>query len=124
MAEAFLNQLGQGRFETQSAGLELGVLNPLVVESMKEVGLDISHHKTKSVAQMIKSGQTFDYVITVCDETSAERCPVFPGPTKCLHWSFPDPSQFTGTKEEKLQKIAQVREAVKTKIAFWINALR
>ncbi|MGH7953493.1 MAG: arsenate reductase ArsC [Limisphaerales bacterium] len=78
MAEAFLNQICGDEFEAHSAGLEPGKLNPIVVEAMKEVGIDISGNQTKAVFDMFKSGKMFSYVITVCDETSAERCPIFP----------------------------------------------
>ena len=77
MAEAFLNLICPDYFETRSAGLEPGVLNPLAVEAMREVGVDISGKNTQSVFDVFKSGQFFPYVITVCDETSAERCPIF-----------------------------------------------
>ncbi len=76
MAEAFLNQECSPQITAQSAGLEPGQLNPLVVEVMSEVGIDISKNQTKSVARFFESGEPFDWVITVCDETSAERCPV------------------------------------------------
>ena len=119
MAEAFLNQICGEFFEAQSAGLEAGKLNPLVVEAMDEIGVDISGNKTKSVFDAIKSGNLFAYVITVCDEASAERCPIFPGVTTRLHWSFPDPSTFQGTHEEKLEKVREVRDAIKQKIEDW-----
>jgi arsenate reductase len=119
MAEAFLNQICGTEFEAHSAGLEPGKLNPVVVEVMKEVGIDISGNQTKSVFDMIKSGKMFAYVITVCDEASAERCPIFPGVTTRLHWSFPDPSGFQGTREEKLVKTREVRDAIKEKIEQW-----
>ena len=96
MAEAFLNKLAENKFEVQSAGIEPGMLNPIVVEAMKEIGIDISQNKTKSVKQFID--RQFDYVITVCDESG---CPVFPGKAEHIHWSFPDPSGFTGTDDEK-----------------------
>ena len=119
MAEAFLNQTCGEEFEAHSAGLEPGKLNPIVVEAMHEVGIDISGNKTKAVFDMFKSGQRFTYVITVCDETSAERCPIFPGVTKRLHWSFPDPSSFQGTNDEKLAKTREVRDIIKAKIEEW-----
>jgi arsenate reductase len=122
MAEAFLKHLAGDRFEVKSAGLEPGVLNPLVVEAMKEIGIDISHNKTKSVQEF--SNESFDYVITVCDATSGARCPFFPGKTKRLHWEFEDPSGFTGTNEEKLQKIRAVRDAIRKKIKDWIEKLK
>jgi arsenate reductase len=119
MAEAFLNHICGDEFEAHSAGLEPGKLNPIVVEVMKEAGIDISGNQTKAVFDMIKSGKLFAYVITVCDEASAERCPIFPGVTKRLHWSFPDPSGFQGTREEKLAKTREVRDAIKAKIEQW-----
>jgi arsenate reductase len=119
MAEAFLNQICGEFFEAHSAGLEPGKLNPIVVEAMQEVGIDISSNKTKAVSDMFKSGKMFAYVITVCDEASAERCPIFPGVTKRLHWSFPDPSSFRGTPEEKLARTREVRDAIKARIESW-----
>lgn len=122
MAEALLNQLCGDQFEAYSAGLTPGKLNPLAVEVLREEGIDISRHGTQSVSAVIESGSQFDYVITVCDETSAERCPVFPGAATCLHWSFPDPSGFEGSWEEKLAKTGDVRDQIKTKIAAWCQA--
>jgi arsenate reductase len=119
MAEAFLNRICPSQFDAQSAGLEPGKLNPVVVEAMQEIGIDISGNKTKAVFDMYKSGQMFAYVITVCDEASAERCPVFPGVTTRLHWSFPDPSGFKGTHAEKLAGAREVRDAIKQKIEDW-----
>ena len=119
MAEAFLNSICPGHFTAQSAGIEPGRLNPVVVEAMREAGIDISRHETKAVAAFIARREPFDYVITVCDETSAERCPVFPGATKRLHWGFPDPSSFTGTPEEKLARTREVRDTIKARIESW-----
>jgi len=119
MAEAFLNQKCGEEFEAHSAGIEPGKLNPVVVEAMKEIGIDISDNKTKAVFDYIKSGQIFAYVITVCDETSAERCPIFPGVTRRLHWGFPDPSAIQGTHEQKLVRTREIRDAIKAKIESW-----
>ena len=119
MAEAFLNQICPEEFEAQSAGLEPGRLNPIVVEAMQEIGIDISGNKTKAVFDMFKSGQMFSHVITVCDETSAERCPIFPGVTTRLHWSFEDPSSFKGSHEEVLGKTREVRDTIQRKIEAW-----
>jgi arsenate reductase len=123
MAEAFLNQICGDEFEAFSAGLEPGKLNPIVVEAMREIGIDISGNHTKAVSDMIESGRTFDYVITVCDETSAERCPIFSGVTSRLHWSFPDPSSFQSAPEEKLAKTRKVRDAIKAKIQDWCGEM-
>jgi arsenate reductase len=119
MAEAFLNQTCGDEFEAHSAGLEPGKLNPVVVQVMGEMGINISAKETKSVFDTFKSGKIFAYVITVCDEASAERCPIFPGITKRLHWSFPDPSSLQGSHEEKLARTREVRDAVKQKIEQW-----
>ena len=124
MAEAFLNKLGGDRFEAESAGLEPGTLNPVVVEAMREAGMDISGKKTRSAFDLYKNGQLFNYVITVCDEAGAERCPVFPGHTKRLHWSFPDPSAIEGSYEEKLQKTRIIRDSIRTKIIEWLGEIR
>lgn len=120
MAEAFLNTLGADRFEAESAGLEKGTLNPLAVEAMSEIGIDISKNQTKKVFDFYKEGKLYTHVITVCDEASAEQCPVFPGIAKQLHWSFSDPSQFQGTKEEKLQQVRVVRDEIRKKIEDFI----
>jgi arsenate reductase (thioredoxin) len=119
MAEAFLNQICGDFFEAHSAGLEPGKLNPIVIEAMREIGIDISGNQTKAVFDMFKSGKVFQYVITVCDETSAERCPIFPGIAKRLHWSFPDPSSFPGTHDEKLAETRKVRDTIKNKVEAW-----
>jgi len=121
MAEAFLNAICGGEFEAHSAGIEPGTLNPIVVEVMREVGIDISYKQTRAVADVLRSGRSFAWVITVCDETSAERCPVFPGGTTRLHWGFPDPSGFPGTREEKLARTRDVRDAIKARIEQWCD---
>lgn len=119
MAEAWLNHLCADAYEALSAGLEPGVLNPLVVDVMKEAGIDISHKVPQAVLDLHKRGDRFDYVIAVCDKEAAERCPVFPGVKDRLHWSFPDPSKVQGTKEEKLAQIRVIRDSIKEKIENW-----
>src|ERR1041384_2942056 len=119
MAEAFLNQICPEEFEAYSAGLEPGKLNPIVVEAMQEIGIDISRNQTKAVFDMVKSGKTFAYVITVCDETSAERCPIFPGVTTRLHWFFPDPASFRGSREARLEHTRHVRGLIADKVDEW-----
>jgi len=123
MAEKFLNSIGGENFSAESAGLEPGRLNPFVVKSMLDIGFDISGNKTKDVFEFYKSGKKYDYVITVCDEASGQRCPIFPGALKTLHWSFEDPSSFTGTEEERMNKIADVRDAIKFKVIEFIKTL-
>jgi arsenate reductase (thioredoxin) len=119
MAEAWLNHLCPDYFEAYSAGLEPGALNPLVVEAMREAGLDLSANTTKSVSDMVKSGKLFTHVITVCDEASAERCPIFPGAARRLHWSFPDPSVLPGMREQQLERVREIRDMIRRKVEAW-----
>ncbi len=123
MAEAFTELLAGDRFEAHSAGLEPGKLNPLVVEAMKEAGVDISGKETKSVMDYYQNGTLFSYVITVCDQASGEMCPLFPGPVNRIHWSFPDPSSFEGTYQEKLEKTRIVRDEIKETLALWLETI-
>ncbi|TLY31259.1 MAG: arsenate reductase ArsC [Ignavibacteria bacterium] len=116
MAEAWFNHLCGDEFEAESAGLEPGVLNPLVVRAMGEVGIDISRKTTRSVADALKANKLFAYVITVRDAASAEQCPVFPGVTTRLRWEFPDPSALEGTETEKLGKVREIRDSIKTQV--------
>ncbi len=120
MAEAFLNNLAGDRFEAESAGLEAGTLNHIVVEAMKEVGIDISQNKTKEVADFVKQGKKFDIVVTVCDEANAEKCPFFPTQKEKLNWSLPDPSRFEGTDNVKLAMVRPVRDAARKKVEVFI----
>ena len=122
MAEAFLKKYGGERFEVESAGLEPGKLNPVVVEAMKDAGIDISQNKTKSVFDFYKQGKLYNYVITVCDESQSERCPIFPGIAQKLHWGFSDPSAFAGSQEEKLKKTKEVRDQIEGKIKDWLKS--
>ena len=123
IAEAYLNAIAGDKFEAQSAGLEPGVLNPYAVKVMGEVGLDISGNKTKDVFEFVKKGEIFAYVITVCDAANAERCPIFSGVTKRLHWSFPDPAALSGSEEEQLQGTREIRDAIKTHIEEWVKSI-
>lgn len=123
MAEGYLNALAGDRFEAYSAGIEPGTLNPVVVKAMSEEGIDISGKKTKGVFDLYKSGAVFSYVITVCDEATAERCPIFPGVTKRIHWTFPDPSAIGGSEEEKLEGTRRIRDAIKAKIEEWLDTV-
>jgi len=123
MAEAWLNAICGEEFEAHSAGLEAGTLNPTAVEAMAEVGIDISGKGTQRVFDVWKSGPVFAYVVTVCDESSAEQCPIFSGLTKRLHWSFPDPSALAGTDEEKLAGMRKVRDQIREKIEAWCEEM-
>ncbi len=123
MAEAFLNKLAGNKFVAESAGLEPGKLNPFVVEAMKEIGIDISQNLTKDVFEFYKQGKHFEYVITVCDEASGEKCPFFPGMVSRLHWSFPDPGSVQGTNDEKLIQVRIIRDSIKKKIEEFIASM-
>lgn len=120
MAEELLRKLAGDRFEVESAGIEPGKLNPVVVDVLKEIGIDITGKKTQAVMDLLKQSKLYTYVITVCDETSAERCPIFPGVAQRLHWGFTDPSKFEGTWEEKIVKTRAVREEISQKIQEWL----
>jgi len=121
IAEELLRKLAGDRFEVESAGLEPGKLNPIVVEALKEEGIDITGKQTKAVFDLFKSGRHYNYVITVCDEASAERCPVFPGLSQRFHWGFTDPSKFQGTDQERLNKVRGVKEEIKKTLKEWLQ---
>ncbi len=121
MAEAFLNQLGEGRFIAESAGLEPGELNPVVVEAMQEVGLDLSGNTCDSIDDYLPRAKEFTFVVTVCDETAVERCPTFPGDVKHLHWGFPDPSSFKGSLEDRLDRTRIVRDLIQARVSEWLS---
>jgi len=123
MAEELLRQMAGDRFEAESAGLEPGTLNPLAVEALKEKGIDISGKKTQDVFDLYKKGRRYDYVVTVCDEANAERCPMFPSTLHRLHWGFPDPSALAGTREERLGQTRAVRDQIETRIKQWLESI-
>jgi arsenate reductase len=122
MAEAFLNKLARERFKAESAGLEPTAVNPLAVKVMREVGIDIRGKKSQSVFDLFKRGNFYGHVITVCDEASAEQCPIFPGSVKYHHWSFPDPSKFQGTQEEQLKHFRIIRDEIESKVREFIGS--
>jgi arsenate reductase (thioredoxin) len=121
MAAAYLKQIAGDRFEVESAGLEPGKLNPIAVAAMRDAGIDISGNGTQSVFDLFKSGRRFQYVISVCDAASAERCPIFPGVTTRLNWNFADPSAFTGTEEERLNQTIAVRDQIRERVRRWVD---
>lgn len=123
MAEAYLQKFAPDMFSAESAGLEPGKLNPVVVEVMKEDGIDISGNKTKSVHDFIKQGKKYDYIITVCDESAKERCPVFPGNAEKMHWSFPDPSALEGSARDRMEKTGKIRDDIRKKVLDWLGSL-
>ena len=123
MAEAYLKKIGGDKFEVESAGLEAGNLNSFAIEVMKEEGIDISKNQTNNVFDFFKQGKLYRYVITVCDKDTSDRCPIFPGMSEKINWSFSDPSSFTGTEEEKLQKTRKVRDQIKQAVQDFVKQL-
>jgi arsenate reductase len=113
MAEGLLRHLGGGQFEAFSAGTEATRVRPQAVRAMAELGIDISGQASKTLERYLD--QSFDKVITVCDQAN-ETCPVFFGARERLHWSLPDPSQAAGTEEEQLAVYRQVRDAIRQRI--------
>ncbi|HKD77754.1 MAG TPA: arsenate reductase ArsC [Ktedonobacterales bacterium] len=120
IAEGWLRHLAGERFDVFSAGTKPSVVNPLAIQVMHEVDIDISDHSSKSVTEFVD--QPFDYVITVCDQ-AAEACPVFPGPAQRLHWSFPDPAAVRGDESMRLQAFREVRDGLKDRLTGWIASL-
>lgn len=123
LAEELLRKLGGNPFEVESAGLEPGKVNPVVIEVLKEEEIDIANKQTQSVDEVLRRGEAFDYVITVCDETSAQACPTFPGKAKKLHWPFEDPGRVEGTFQEKSDKVREIKSQIKAKIQDWLLQL-
>jgi arsenate reductase len=115
MAEGLLRESGGGRFEVESAGTRPGSVRPEAVEAMREAGVDISAHRSKSVDEF--AGREFDYVITVCDNAAA-NCPVFPGKAERVHHGFEDPAAVVGDWDERLSAFRRVRD----EIAEWLRA--
>jgi len=116
MAEAFLRNFAGDSFEVESAGLEPAPeVNPLVVEAMAELGVDLSGKKPQSVFALFRQGRLYDYVISVCED-GGERCPVFPGLTRRWRWPFPDPAAATGTREERMEQVRAIRDMIREKV--------
>jgi arsenate reductase (thioredoxin) len=119
MAEGLLRHDAGHRFEVHSAGTDPTQVNPLAIEAMREIGVDISGQWSKSVEEFV--GQEFDYVITVCDRAN-ESCPAFAETTRRIHWGFPDPADATGSDEERLQAFRDVRDRLRQRLASFSTA--
>lgn len=109
MAEGYLRHAAGNEYEAFSAGTDPVGLNPLAVEAMREIGIDISQQRSKHVREFL--GAKFPFVVTVCDR-AREQCPIFPGAIRFIHWSFPDPAAAQGSHEERLQAFRQVRDQI------------
>lgn len=121
IAEEYLRELGGQNWEVESAGFEPGQINPLVIKVMAEQGFDLTHKKTQKVFDLFKQGKTFQYVITVCNESEEGSCPIFPGMTHRLHLPFPDPAQLKGSEEEKLEQLRKIRDQIKEMIRQFLE---
>jgi arsenate reductase len=118
MAEGFLRHLAGDRFDVASAGTHPAGLNPDAVAAMREIGIDISHHRSKGIGEVI--GQRFDHVITVCDRAK-ESCPIFPD-AKCVHhWPFDDPATAQGSPEERKAVFRRVRDEIAERIRRFLD---
>ncbi len=113
MAEGLGRQLLDGQYEVFSAGTRPSFVHPKAIAVMREIGIDISAQRSKSVQEF--AGRTFDIIITVCD-SAKEACPAFPGKAKRLHWSFKDPAAATGREDEILGVFRKVRDQIQSKI--------
>ena len=118
MAEGLLREMGGDRFEVASAGVAPSFVRPEAIAVMREVDIDISGHKSKSVDEFIN--QEFDYVITVCDNAN-EQCPVFPGNTRRIHWSFDDPAAAKGDEEQRLAVFRRVRDEIRQRLQLFLR---
>ena len=118
MAEGLLRALVGDRCEVASAGTEATRVHPLAIRAMAEIGIDVSAHTSKTLDRSVS--QPWDYVITVCD-SATERCPVFPARTTRIHWSVEDPSQATGTEEERLAVFRRVRDEIAGRLRVWLE---
>ena len=119
MAEAFLRKYAGNTLEAHCAGLEPKVVNPLTVQVMHEVGVDISRQTSKGIETYLGK-MLFQYLVTVCDDAD-KNCPtIWPGVNIRLHWSFEDPARFEGTEAEKLAKFREVRDQIEKKVKEWV----
>jgi len=117
MAEGLLRRLAHEQFEVASAGVSPTQVRPEAIAVMTEIGIDISQHQSKSVDEFV--GQEFDYVITVCDNAN-EQCPIFPGNTKRIHWSFEDPAAAQGDEQARLAVFRRVRDEIQQRLRLFV----
>ncbi|MDZ7837112.1 MAG: arsenate reductase ArsC [Actinomycetota bacterium] len=117
MAEGFLKKY-KPEWQVESAGISPTRVNPAAIEVMAEQGIDISGYRSKGVEEFL--GQTFDYIITVCDHAK-EACPTFPGKGKYIHWSIKDPDRGYGSKEKKLIEFRKTRDEIENRIKTFVG---
>jgi len=110
MAEGLLRHDSGDRFDVESAGTKPSHVRPEAIQAMREIGIDISAHRSKSVDEF--AGETFDYVLTVCDHAK-ESCPIYPGHSNRLHHNFQDPAAVEGSEEQRLAAFRRVRDEIR-----------
>jgi arsenate reductase len=113
MGEGLFRHEGRGAYEVASAGTKPSHVRPEAIAVMKELGIDISGHRSKSVNEF--EGQSFDYVVTVCDN-ARDNCPVFPTGTDRIHWSFEDPAAVQGGEQERLAAFRRIRDEIHERV--------
>ena len=118
MAEGILRHIAGEKFEVESAGIIASFVRPQAISVMREIGIDISGHRSKSVDEF--TAQHFDYIITVCDNAN-QTCPVFPGNAIRIHWSFQDPAEATGTDDEILVVFRRIRDEINQRITDFVK---
>ncbi len=118
MAEGLLRELAGDKFEVASAGTVASFVRQQAIAVMREIGIDISAHRSKCLDEFL--GTPFDFVITVCDDAN-EQCPVFPGKSARVHWSFDDPAEADGDDDEVLQVFRRVRDGIKAKLVAFVE---
>lgn len=119
MAEGLLRHDGAGRFSVESAGTKPSLVRPEAIEAMREVGIDISGHRSKSVDEF--RDERFDAVITVCDN-AREVCPIFPATTTMVHHSFDDPALAEGTWEDRVAAFRRVRDEIRSYLREFVES--
>jgi arsenate reductase len=118
IAEGLLREMAGDQFEVQSAGVAPSFVRPEAIEAMREIGIDISSHRSKSVDEFL--GQSFDYVITVCDNAN-QQCPTFPGKSERIHWSIPDPAEVTGDEDTRLEAFRSARDELRERLKHLVQ---
>lgn len=118
MAEGYLRHLAGDRFDVESAGIDPKGVNPLAIAAMREVGIDISGHRSKTAGSLLT--RSFRYVVTVCDNAN-DRCPIFPGAVTRLHWPLEDPAAATGSDAERLAVFRRVRDEITDRVEGFVR---
>ena len=120
MGEGLFRAEGHGDWRVESAGTRPSHVRPEAIAVMRELGIDITGHRSKSVSEF--DGQPFDYVVTVCDN-ARDNCPVFPAATTRIHWSFEDPAAVEGSEEERMAAFRRIRDQIHARVKTFFHAI-